>query len=102
MSQDDSKCLEFVSSVWRFQNSKTLTYNSSGTCALIFGPHRGFSGVIEEPITIGMIVISFHQSSFIEDIRNCWLHCFTNPLELGTRVSLSHRQPDVLSQVQED
>ena len=27
--------------------------------------------------------------------NNSWLHCFTNPLELGTRVSLSHRQPYV-------
>ena len=24
-----------------------------------------------------------------EDIHNSWLYCFTNPLELGTRVSLS-------------
>ena len=31
-----------------------------------------------------------------EDIHNSWLYCFTNPLELGTRVSLSHRQPNVL------
>ena len=29
-------------------------------------------------------------------IHNSWLYCFTNPLELGTRVSLSHRQPNVL------
>ena len=29
------------------------------------------------------------------DIHNSWLYCFTNPLELGTRVSLSHRQPNV-------
>ena len=26
------------------------------------------------------------------DIHNSWLYCFTNRLELGTRVSLSHRQ----------
>ena len=32
----------------------------------------------------------------IKDIHNSWLYCFTNPLELGTRVSLSHRQPNVL------
>ena len=25
----------------------------------------------------------------IEDIHNSWFYCFTNPLELGTRVSLS-------------
>ena len=31
----------------------------------------------------------------IKDIHNSWLYCFTNPLELGTRVSLSHRQPNV-------
>ena len=31
-----------------------------------------------------------------EDIHNSWLYCFTYPLELGTRVSLSHRQPYVL------
>ena len=28
----------------------------------------------------------------IEGIHNSWLHCFTNSLELGTRVSLSHRE----------
>ena len=28
-----------------------------------------------------------------EDIHNSWLYCFTNPLEIGTRVSLSYRQP---------
>ena len=48
----------------------------------------------------------------IKDIHNSWLYCFTNPLELGTRVSLSQRQPNVysaddakakhMSQVQED
>ena len=48
----------------------------------------------------------------LEDIHNFWLYCFTNPLELGTRVSLSHRQPlshsaddakaKHVSQVQED
>ena len=27
----------------------------------------------------------------IEDVHNSWLSCFTNPLEFGTRVSLSHR-----------
>ena len=27
----------------------------------------------------------------VEDIQNSWLYCFTNPLELGIRVSLSHR-----------
>ena len=32
----------------------------------------------------------------VEDIHNSWLYSFTNPLELGTRVSLSHRQPNVL------
>ena len=32
----------------------------------------------------------------IKDIHNSWLYCFTNPLELGTRVSLSHRQLNVL------
>ena len=26
------------------------------------------------------------------DIHNSWLYCFTDPLELGTRVSLLHRQ----------
>ena len=31
-----------------------------------------------------------------KDIHNSWLYCFTNPLELGTRVSLSHRQLNVL------
>ena len=46
----------------------------------------------------------------MKDIHNSWLYCFTNPPELGTRVSLSHRQPNVaddakakhVSQVQED
>ena len=28
----------------------------------------------------------------IKDIHNSWLCCFTNHLELGTHVSLSHRQ----------
>ena len=32
----------------------------------------------------------------IEDIHKSWLYCFTNPLELGTYVSLWHRQPYVL------
>ena len=27
-----------------------------------------------------------------EDAHNSWLHCFTDPLEIGTRVSLSYRQ----------
>ena len=31
----------------------------------------------------------------IEDVHNSWLYCFTNPFKLGTRVSLSHRQPYV-------
>ena len=31
----------------------------------------------------------------IYDMHNPWLYCFTNPLEIGTRVSLSHRQPYV-------
>jgi len=31
----------------------------------------------------------------IEDIHNSWLYWFTNPLVLGTRVSLLHRQPYV-------
>ena len=26
-------------------------------------------------------------------IHNSWYYCFTNPLDIGTRVSLSHRQP---------
>ena len=30
-----------------------------------------------------------------EDIHNPWLYCFTNPLEIWIRVSLSHRQPYV-------
>ena len=30
-----------------------------------------------------------------EDIHSSWLYCFTNPVEIGTRVSLSHRQPYV-------
>ena len=30
-----------------------------------------------------------------EDIHNSWLYCFTNPLEIGTPVSLSHHQPHV-------
>ena len=34
-----------------------------------------------------------HSVYLIEDIHNSWLYCFTNPLELGTRVSLSHYQP---------
>jgi len=31
----------------------------------------------------------------LADIHNSWLHCFTNPLKLRTRVSLLHRQPYV-------
>ena len=27
-----------------------------------------------------------------EDIHNSWLYCFTDPLELGTRVSLSESE----------
>ena len=26
---------------------------------------------------------------FFEDIHNSWLYCFTNPLEIGTRVPIS-------------
>ena len=36
-----------------------------------------------------------NRTSKIKDIHNSWLYCFTNPFELGTRVSLSHRQPNV-------
>ena len=28
-------------------------------------------------------------------IHNSWYYCFTNPLDIGTCVSLSHRQPYV-------
>ena len=31
----------------------------------------------------------------IKDIHNSRLYCFTNPLDIGARVSLSHRQPYV-------
>ena len=37
----------------------------------------------------------------MKDIHNSWLYCFTNPPELGTRVSLSHRQPNVKQYNQE-
>ena len=30
---------------------------------------------------------------YYEDMHNPWLYCFTNPLEIGTRVLLSHCQP---------
>ena len=36
-----------------------------------------------------------NSSHSYEDIHNSWLYCFTNPLEIGTRVLLSHRQPYV-------
>ena len=36
-----------------------------------------------------------------EDMHNSWLYCFTNPLELGTRVSLLALAKHV-SKVQED
>ena len=59
-----------------------------------------------------LYLIVMYKNKVIKDIHNSWLYCFTNPLELGTRVSLSHRQPNVLvaddakakhvSQVQED
>ena len=39
------------------------------------------------------ILLMVTRHLIIEDIHNSWLYCFTNPLELGTRVSLSHRQP---------
>ena len=42
------------------------------------------------------MVIKFNLQTIIQDIHNSWLYCFTNPLELGARVSLSHRQPNVL------
>ena len=41
-------------------------------------------------------IFEFSCFIFIKDIHNSWLYCFTNPPELGTRVSLSHRQPNVL------
>ena len=48
----------------------------------------------------GLFHLSHHGVSIrkyvIKDIHNSWLYCFTNPLELGTRVSPSHRQPNVL------
>ena len=34
---------------------------------------------------------NFLVKHVIEDIHDSWLHCSTNPLELGTCVSLSHR-----------
>ena len=36
------------------------------------------------------------HNNVLKDVRNSWLYCFTNPLELGTRVSLLHRQPYVM------
>ena len=45
-------------------------------------------------ITIAIAVV-IEMISFIKDIHNSWLYCFTNPFELGTRVSLSHCQPYV-------
>ena len=33
----------------------------------------------------------------LEDVHNSWLYCFTNPLELGTRVSLSHVSSKIIS-----
>ena len=39
-----------------------------------------------------------YNPDVIEDIHNFWLYSFTNPLDLGIRVSLSlsHRQPYVV------
>ena len=45
---------------------------------------------------ISTLFFKIYQSKLIKDIHNSWLYCFTNPPELGTRVSLSHRQPNVL------
>ena len=54
------------------------------------------------PKSLIIVIINLRNSNkkislFIEyeDIHNSWLYCITNPLELGTRVSLSHRQPYV-------
>ena len=41
------------------------------------------------------LIFNTNAVNLIKDIHNSWLYCFTNPLELGTRVSLSHRQPNV-------
>ena len=56
----------------------------------------------------------FNRVNLMISTESSWLYCFTNPLELGTCVSLSHRRLYVrvhmaddakvkhLSQVQED
>ena len=48
-----------------------------------------------------------YKLTLIEDIRNFWLYCFTNPLELGTRVLVQFEHMDDakakhISQVQGD
>ena len=53
------------------------------------------------------MTFGYYNRLLIEDTHNSWLYCFTNPLELGTRVSLSHCQlcdakAKHLSQVQKD
>ena len=45
-------------------------------------------------IGIGMKYWNRHMVKLMlmyEDIHNSWLYCFTNPLEIGTHVPLSHR-----------
>ena len=48
-----------------------------------------------------------NKIDLFEDIHNSWLYCFTNPLELGTRVEHTTQTADDakvkhVSQVQED
>ena len=85
------------------KNSKNREcYNSIG----LFGKHFVF--IQFNGLDWSLLV----KHLVIKDIHNSWLYCFTNPLELGTRVSLSHRQPLThsaddakakhVSQVQED
>ena len=48
-------------------------------------------------VTVNIIFLRFgrrdgnNTKEVFEDIYNSWLYCFTNPLELGTHVSLSQR-----------
>ena len=46
------------------------------------------------PISVKRVKLDENEQELvqIQDIHNSWLYCFTNPLELGTRVSLLHRQ----------
>ena len=81
--------------VWQVNNSTASSLYPSHCSPLSYTPH--FSPRYRILIRFNGLDWSLLVKNLdFEDMHNPWLYCFTNPLEIGTRVSLSHRQPYVL------